>query len=68
MPLGTMLKNSAEYKSVIIAHNNVVQNPEMQIMNKYSRYASKYPDSSKMLVHSAEVLWQAEGSRLKSDG
>ena len=56
VPLGTMLKNSTECKSGIIICNNVVQNAEIQIRKKCSRDASNFPDSSKILVHSTEVL------------
>ena len=67
MPLGTILKNSAECKSGIIVYDNVVQNTEMQIRKKYSRDTSNLPNDSKTLVYAAEVLWQAEGARLKYD-
>ena len=35
--LGTILKNSSEFKSGIIAHNDVAQNPEMQHRKKHSK-------------------------------
>ena len=63
-----MLKNSAEFKSGIIVCNDAVQNPEMQIRNKYSRDESKLPDGSKILMRVEEALRQVEGSRLNSIG
>ena len=68
VPLGTMFKNGAECKSGLIVFQDVVMDPEMQHTKEFSDCKSHLPDGSMVLVHTAEVLRQAQGAKVEKDG
>ena len=60
-----MSKNVAEYKLGIIVHNEIVQNAEQPSTKKHSIEKTSLPDESKILVRTAEVLRQVEGTGIE---
>lgn len=68
VPLGTMFKNGAERKSGLIVFNDAVQNLEQQVQKRCNNLDSHSLDGGKVLVHTSEVLRQARGACVPSEG
>ena len=65
--LGKMLKNSECWSAGMIVYNDVAQNPEQQSRKKHSKDKNSLPDESNILVRTAEVLRQVEGTELEKN-
>ena len=62
--LGTMLENGVEAITGMLAHQDVVGSPEVQLSKEWNGVESHLPDRSAAPKHTAEVLRQVKGASL----
>jgi len=70
VPLGTMLRNSVECVTGIFVHHDPVQGPTSQNRKKWTEPAVKshLRKGEDIGYHTADVLCQAEGSKVEKGG
>ncbi|KAL7554128.1 hypothetical protein ACHAWF_017536 [Thalassiosira exigua] len=70
VPLGTMVRNAVECITGIFVHQDIVQGPLGQWAKKYSSPPTKssLPKGENISYHTAEVLRQAENSKVEKGG
>jgi hypothetical protein len=69
VPLGNMFRNGMECISGILVVQDVVRNPEQQLLKSYFwRTISTLPNGADIGAHTAEVLWLVEGAGIPKSG
>ena len=70
VPLGTMIRNAVECVTGIFVYHDIVDSSNMQWRKKYTNppVQSHLPQGEEVSYHAAEVLRQAEGSKLERGG